>query len=128
MSRKTTAIALAVYAIALPAPALADQPCDLKTHSIRPQTGSCVPVPFDTEPLAGFRGGDHPADHPGMSRASQYDAPSTIDVVQPERTNVRDVHDALPLTLSGAALLLAVTALGFTLIRIRIVPRPGRSR
>jgi hypothetical protein len=34
---------------------LADQPCDLKTHSIRPQNGSCVPVPFDAEPLAGFR-------------------------------------------------------------------------
>src|SRR5215207_11192807 len=66
---KTIAIALVACSIALPAAASADRSCDLKTHSVRPQTGSCVPVPYDTEPAAGFGGGDHPADHPGMSRA-----------------------------------------------------------
>jgi len=100
---RTTAIALAACSIALPAATSADQSCDLKTHSVQPQTGSCVPVPYDTEPLAGFGGGDYPADHPGMSRAPQHDAPTTIEAVQPERTIVRDVDDALPLIVSGTA-------------------------
>ena len=124
---KTIAIALAACSIALPAAASADRSCDLKTHSVRPQTGSCVPVPYDTEPAAGFRGGDHPADHPGMSRAPQYDGPTTIEVVRPERTIVRDVDEALPIALSGAALLLVLAALLGTLVRGRLVPRPGRS-
>jgi len=112
--------------MALPAAASADQSCDLKTHSIRPQTGSCVPVPADTEPAAGVRSGDHPADHPGMSRASQHAAPTTIEVVRPERTIVRNVDDALPLILSGTALLIVLAGVGFTLLRTRMVPRPGR--
>ena len=123
---RTIAIALATCSIALPAAASADRSCDLKTHSIRPQTGSCVPVPHDTERVAGFRGGDHPADHPGMSRAPQYDAPTSIEVGRPARTIVRDVDDALPLILSSTALLLVLAGVGFTLIRI--VPRPSRSR
>ena len=125
---RTTAIALTACSIALPAAASADQACNLKTHSVQPQTGSCVPVPYDTEPAAGFRGGDHPADHPGMSRAPQYDAPTTTEVVQPERTVVRDVDEALPLIVSGTALLLVFTGIGFTLVRTRMAPRPGRSR
>lgn len=124
---RTTAIALAACSIALPAAASADRSCDLKTHSVQPQTGSCVPVPYDTEPAAGFGGGDHPADHPGMSRAPRYDA-TTIEVVQPERTIVRDVDDALPLIMSGTALLLVLCGVGLTLLRTRMMPRPGRSR
>ena len=46
---RTIAIALAACLIALPAAASAAQSCDLKTHSIRPQTGSGVSVPYDTE-------------------------------------------------------------------------------
>jgi hypothetical protein len=63
-----------------------------------------------------------------MSRAPQHDAPTTTEVVQPERTIVRDVDEALPLIVSGTALLLVFTGVGFTLVRTRMVPRPGRSR
>jgi hypothetical protein len=78
-------------------------------------------------PSADFRGGDNPADHPGMSRAPQYDGPTTIEVVQPERTIVRDVDEALPIALAGSALLLVLATRGITLVRARLVPRPGRS-
>ena len=50
-----------------------------------------------------------------MSRAPQHDAPTTIEVVQPERTIVRDVDEALPLILSGTALLLVLAGVGLTL-------------
>jgi hypothetical protein len=80
-----------------------------------------------TFPPANFRGGDNPADHVGMSRAPQYDAPTTIEVVRPERTIVRDVDQALPLILSSAALILVFAAAGTALVRARMVPRPGRS-
>ena len=70
-------------------------------YSIQPQTGSKVPVPDD--------------------------APATIEVVRPERTIVRDVDEALPLILSSTALLLGLASIGFTLVRTRLVPRPGRS-
>jgi hypothetical protein len=43
------------------------------------------------------------------------------------RTIVRDVDQALPLILSSTALLLVLTGLGVTLVRARIVPRPGSS-
>ena len=78
-------------------------------------------------PPADFRGGDNPADHPGMSRAPRYDSPTTIEVVRPERTIVRDVDEALPLILSSTALLVVLAALAGTLVRGRLVPRPGRS-
>jgi hypothetical protein len=71
--------------------------------------------------------GDNPLDHPGMSRAPSYDGPTTIEVVRPERTIVRDVDEALPLILSGTALALVLAGLGFALMRMRLVPRPGRS-
>ena len=108
---KTIVIALAACSIALPATASADSlpPNDAsdaaqpggKLYSIQPQTGSRVPV----------------AD----------DAPNVIEVVRPERTIVRDVDEALPLVLSGTALLLVLVGVGFTLVRTRTVPRPGRS-
>jgi hypothetical protein len=75
-------------------------------------------------PPAGFRGGDNPADHPGVGRAPSV-GPTTIEVVRPERTIVRDVDRTLPLILSGTALLLVLVGVGITLIRTRIVPRPG---
>ncbi len=80
-----------------------------------------------TFPVGEFRGGDSPADHPGMSRAPQYDGPTTIEVVRPERTIVRDVDEALPLILSSTALLLVLASAGIVLVRTRIVPRFGRS-
>jgi len=78
-----------------------------------------------TFPPADFRG-DNAADHPGMSRAPTA-APTTIEVVRPERTIVRDVDRALPLILSSTALLLVLAGAGITLVRLRMVPRPGRS-
>jgi hypothetical protein len=98
---------------------------DGKTNdSVQPQTGSKINAGF---PSADFRGGDNPADHPGMSGAPQYDGPTTIGVVQPERTIVRDVDEALPIALAGSALLLVLATRGITLVRARLVPRPGRS-
>jgi hypothetical protein len=79
-----------------------------------------------TFPPAAFRGGDTPVDHPGASRAPTA-VPTTIEVVHPERTIVRDVDDSLPLILSSTALLLVLTGLGVTLIRARMTPRPGHS-
>jgi hypothetical protein len=78
-----------------------------------------------TFPPAVFRGGDTPADHPGASRAPNA-VPTTIEVVRPERTIVRDVDEALPLILSSTALLLVLASLAITLVRTRMVPRPGR--
>jgi hypothetical protein len=80
-----------------------------------------------TFPAADFRRGDNPAEHPGMSRAPQYDGPTTVEVVRPERTIVRDVDEALPIALSSTALLLVLATLAGMLVRGRLVPRPGRS-
>jgi len=77
-------------------------------------------------PPAAFRGGDMPVDHPGAS-GSPTVVPTTIEVVRPERTIVRDVDDSLPLILSSTALLVVLTGLGVTLIRTRMAPRPGHS-
>ena len=74
-------------------------------------------------PPSGFNGGDNPAD-----RVAPTAAPTTtIEVVRPERTIVHDVDEALPLILSGSALLLVLAGLGFTLTRDGMVQRPGRS-
>jgi hypothetical protein len=78
-----------------------------------------------TFPPAGYRGGDSPIDHPGATRAQP--APTTVEVVRPERTIVRDVDEALPIALSGAALLLVLALFGVTLARTRLLPRPGDS-
>jgi len=96
---------------------------DGKTNSsIQPQTGS---KPESTFPAADFRGGDSPIDHPGASRAQP--APTTVEVIQPLRTIVRNVDQALPIALSSAALLLVLALLGVTLAGTRLVPRAGRS-
>jgi hypothetical protein len=76
-----------------------------------------------TYPPSGFNGGDSPADR-GRAPTAE---PTTIQVVRPERTIVRNVDEALPLILSGSALLLVLAGLGTTLIRTGIVPRLGRS-
>jgi hypothetical protein len=74
-----------------------------------------------TYPPAGFRGGDSPVDHPGAARAQPV--PTTVEVVRPERTIVRDVDQLLPIALSATALFLALAMLGIALVRIRLVPR-----
>jgi hypothetical protein len=69
-------------------------------------------------PPADFRGGDRPVDHPGASRAPDV-VPTTIEVVRPERTIVRDVDELLPLILSSTALMLVLAGFGVLLVRGR---------
>jgi hypothetical protein len=88
------------------------------------QASSNATTPTSTFPSQSFSG-DNPADHPGMSRAQP--TPTTIEVVRPERTIVRDVDQALPIALAGSALVLVLAMIGVTLVRTRLVPRPGRS-
>ena len=78
-----------------------------------------------TFPPAGFPGGDTKADAPGIGAAPAV--PTTIEVVRPERTIVRDVDEALPLILSGTALLLVLGGVAFTLVYARPPARTGRS-
>jgi hypothetical protein len=66
--------------------------------------------------LATPKVGDTPVDDPGASRAPEYTAPTTIQVVRPERTIVRDVNEVLPVVLSSAALLLALGGCAFLLV------------
>jgi hypothetical protein len=87
------------------------------------QAGSNATTPKSTFPSQGLRG-DNPADHPGMSRAQP--TPTTIEVIRPERTIVRDVDQALPIALAGSALMLVLAMIGVTLVRTRLAPRPGR--
>jgi hypothetical protein len=69
--------------------------------------------------------GDTPADFPGASRAPEYNGPSTVAIVRPERTTVRDVDQALPIVLAGLALLIAVGGTGYMVLRTRSGLRPG---
>ena len=124
--------ALVVPVISGPGSALA-RPADVPYPRPVPQTSGPTPSDF-TKPAA--RVGDTPAefgqpvapapkvgdtksDSPGASRAPQYDAPPTIQVVRPERTIVRDTDPVLPIALSGAALLVALGLAGTALIRVR---------
>ena len=88
------------------------------------QSGS-VAVRAATFPPAGFRGGDTKTDAPGIGEPPAV--PTTIEVVRPERTIVRDVDEVLPLVLSGTALLLVLGGLAFTLVYARPMARAGRS-
>jgi hypothetical protein len=71
--------------------------------------------------------GDTPADFPGASRAPAA-APQTIEVVRPETTVVRDVNEALPIVLSGAALLIVLMGGAFVLVRVRLQHRHAVGR
>jgi hypothetical protein len=126
--RRAVAAIVAAACLAIPAAALADDPAQTARDRERVAKWERQQAQKEsTWPPTDFRGGDNPVDHPGMSRAPEYDAPTTIEVVRPERTIVRDVDEALPLILSGTALALVLASLGFALIRMRPVPRPGRS-
>ena len=124
--RRAVAALVAAACMAIPAAALADDPAQTTRDRERVAKWERQQAQQEsTWPPADFRGGDNPVDHPGMSQAPDYDAPTTIEVVRPERTIVRDVDQALPLILSGTALALVLASLGFALMRL--VPRPGRS-
>jgi hypothetical protein len=66
--------------------------------------------------------GDTPADFPGASGAPDV-PPTTIQVVRPETTVVRDVDEVLPIVLSGAALLIVLMGAAFLLVRVRLQHR-----
>src|SRR6185295_18051513 len=78
----------------------------------------------DTVDSPATKVGDTPADFPNASRAPKYNGPSTIEVVRPERTIVRDVDDALPIVIASLALVIALAGMGYTLIRSRGGSRP----
>jgi hypothetical protein len=122
--RALAAIVAAATCTAIPATAQADAAS--RTDAAQLPRARSAPVE-STFPSAEFRGGDNPAEYPGMSRAPRYDGPATIEVVRPERTIVRDVDEALPLILSSTALMLVLASIGVALVRTRIAPRPGRS-
>ena len=121
--RRTIAAAVATLSLAAPSAALAVPPGDTK-HDL---AGATVAVKAgDTKHDVGASmpadlvvvRGDTPVDHPGASRSPAYEPPS-IEVVRPIQTVVRDVDEALPIVLSGVALLLAVAGLGIVLSRTR---------
>jgi hypothetical protein len=69
--------------------------------------------------------GDTPKDFPGASRAPEYNPPTTIAVVRPERTIVRDTDPVLPIILGGLALLVALGTAGAAMWHSR---QPNLSR
>ena len=110
-TRRVAAVALAACA-AFAAPAGA-----VPSDNQRPASTRIGDTPADfARPIAPApRSGDTPIDHPGAVRAPEYTAPTTIQVVRPERTIVRDVDEVLPVVLSSAALLLALGGCTFLL-------------
>jgi hypothetical protein len=109
----------ACTAIAAPAAAqpAGDAPADYPGTPAMP-TMKIGDTPADfAQPVAPApKAGDTPVDHPGASRAPDYTAPTTIQVVRPERTIVRDVDEAFPVVLSSAALLVALGGCAFLLV------------
>lgn len=115
----TPALAMAVPAdMAYPR---AVAPTTGTTPSDYAQAGATGDTKFDLAAggVAAPKPGDTKFDAPGASRAPQHDPPATIQVVQPERTIVRDVNEELPVILAGLALLIAIGGAGFALIRTR---------
>jgi hypothetical protein len=120
----------ACTAIAAPAAAqpAGDTPADYPGTQATP-TIKIGDTPADfAQPVAPApKAGDTPVDHPGASRAPDYTAPTTIQVVRPERTIVRDVDEVLPVVLSSAALLVALGGCAFLLLASIRRRRPGSS-
>jgi energy-converting hydrogenase Eha subunit F len=107
--------ALVVPAVSAPGSALA-LPADQQYPRPVPQTSGPTPsAPTQFAPQVG----DTKFDSPGASRAPQYDPPTTIQVVRPERTIVRNTGAVLPIAISGAALLVALGLAGTALVRVR---------
>jgi hypothetical protein len=127
-----TCLAIPALASAMPYSPPATTQSDAAQSGVQPTTDRTdaaqaspnATTPTSTFPSQGFSG-DNPADHPGMSRAQP--TPTTVEVVRPERTIVRDVDQALPIALAGTALMLVLAMIGITLVRTRLAPRPGRS-
>lgn len=105
-------LVLAVAAAIAPASAVAvgDTPADYPGVS-RDVTATPTPIVGDT-----------PADYPAVS--GRY---TTVEVVRPERTTVRDVDEGLPIALAALALLVAVAGAAYALMRTRPHSAPGVS-
>lgn len=115
--RTIVAVALCVP-LSASASALAMPASEPSTQQPAPKIGD-TPADFAQPVAPAPKAGDTPADYPGAARAAKYEAPATITVNRPERTIVRDVNDALPTILAGSALLVALGATGFAVIRTR---------
>ncbi len=132
---RVAVVGLAVMAAVAPGAALA-HPADSSQPAavVDAEHASAVPAKIGDTP-SDFPGvgqpnpavaiGDTPADFPGASRAPEYNGPSTVAIVRPERTTVRDVDHALPIVLAGLALLIAVGGTGYVLVRMRSLSRAG---
>ena len=124
--RRLTLVIAAAGCLAIPATAQADYtlPDTFRTDAAQLPGARTGDLSQSAYTYGGH--GDNPADHPGMSRATDYQQPATIEVVRPERTIVRDVDEALPLILSSAALMLVIAGVGIMLVRGGAL-RPRRS-
>ena len=117
--RRRRVAALALAACAALAASAGAVPADDHQQPASAKIGD-TPADFAHPVAPAPKSGDTPVDHPGASRAPQYTAPTTIQVVRPERTIVRNVDEVLPVVMSTAALLLAVGGAVFLLVaRIR---------
>lgn len=124
--RRIRALVLGLAACAaLAAPAGAqssgDTPADYPgSHAAQTTKIGDTPADFaqpSADPAhANVKAGDTPVDFPGASRAPEYTPPTTIQVLRPERTIVRDVDEVLPVALSSAAILLALGGYAFLLV------------
>ena len=125
-ARRLAALALATCA-ALAAPA-AGHPADDHQQPAGTKIGD-TPADFARAVTPAPGRGDTPVDHPGASRAPEYTAPATVQVVRHERTIVRDVDEVLPVVLSSAALLVAIGGCAFLLVGpLRIARTPRRAK
>jgi hypothetical protein len=115
-------LALAACA-AVAAPAAAEPGADYPRSSSA-RIGD-TPADFAQPVAPAPKAGDTPVDHPGASRAPEYTAPTTIQVVRPERTIVRDIDEVLPVVLSSAALLMTLGGYAFLLVASIRRRRPG---
>jgi len=128
-------IALAATAALVPATAVAQpvaarwQSYDNEIEKLSPaKLAAAFATTADTVDGPATKVGDTPADFPNASRAPEYNGPSTIEVVRPERTIVRDVDEALPIIIASLALLIALAGTGYTLMRSRGGSRPAVGR
>jgi hypothetical protein len=102
---------------------IGDTPADFaQPVAPAPKSGD-TPADFAQPVAPAPRSGDTPVDHPGASRAPEYDPPATIQVLRPERTIVRDANQALPTILAGLALLVAVGGTGYAFVQTRPLRR-----
>jgi hypothetical protein len=86
---------------------IGDTPADFGKHVVVPQP----------------KAGDTPVDFPGASRAPQAQPAPPVQIVQPERTIVRDAQPALPVILGGLALLIALAGAAQMLAQRRTLLR-----